>query len=543
MSEDLKQHDADFVDEPESSAAASALGREVRFGLSLLGLLLAMLAVAVYVKMGTPGLPWNRPEVAAGGDPEDSNQAPAEETAHAEPSLPHAPVAAQEDTSSAKPLWNNDRYARQHEAVPPVDAPLPVGNVEPAMAETAPTDIPPSQVPSSNPFAVVDQTQPGVIDQVSAEADAIPEREPALEGPTPEAPAFAAPAMMTAEAEQAAARGDEPPAEMQPEPDLAADAPADGAPLVAGEGTELRGSASHEPGVIQPAAGHQPTLAEPRNAPYGRPSTQDRFANAPRNNVHGGSLEEGPRAAPSAEHTPLHAVPHQQWNTPGAAPAADPYATPLERDLQNARTPAYGQPHHATPPPATNDLDAPAAEFAPPQDEISRHQHHPAHVPTPDGTYAVEPNDSFWTISQKVYGTGGYFKAVQRHNRKPGAGADGLEIGERILVPPVEELEQRYPQLCPKRRGAPQPGARSLPTSSQGYGGRVYVVQEGDTLFDIARYELGKASRWAEIYSMNRDQLGSDYNYVAPGTKLMLPDEQMSQPDNVTARPGSQFPR
>ena len=133
------------------------------------------------------------------------------------------------------------------------------------------------------------------------------------------------------------------------------------------------------------------------------------------------------------------------------------------------------------------------------QEDIARHQRRPAHIPTPDGTYAVEPNDSFWTISQKVYGTGGYFKAVQRHNRKPGGNSDGLEIGGLILVPPVEELEQKYPQLCPEARALPPPGGRALPTSSQGgYGGRVYVVEEGDTLFDIARYELGKASRWAE---------------------------------------------
>ncbi len=92
--------------------------------------------------------------------------------------------------------------------------------------------------------------------------------------------------------------------------------------------------------------------------------------------------------------------------------------------------------------------------------------------------------------------------------------------------------------------GALPPGGRALPTSSSGgYGGRVYVVQVGDTLFDIARYELGKASRWAEIYDLNRNQLGSDYDYLAPGTKLVLPDEQPNQADNITARPGGQMPR
>ena len=51
----------------------------------------------------------------------------------------------------------------------------------------------------------------------------------------------------------------------------------------------------------------------------------------------------------------------------------------------------------------------------------------------------------------------------------------------------------------------------------------VYVVEEGDTLFDIARYELGKASRWADIYNLNRDVLGKDYNYLTPGMQLVLP--------------------
>jgi nucleoid-associated protein YgaU len=74
-------------------------------------------------------------------------------------------------------------------------------------------------------------------------------------------------------------------------------------------------------------------------------------------------------------------------------------------------------------------------------------------------------------------------------------------------------------------------------------GGRIYVVEEGDTLFDIARYELGKASRWAEIYDLNRHQLGSDYNYIAPGTKLVLPDEAMSEPEPITTRPVAPYAR
>src|SRR5688572_32376490 len=50
-----------------------------------------------------------------------------------------------------------------------------------------------------------------------------------------------------------------------------------------------------------------------------------------------------------------------------------------------------------------------------------------------------------------------------------------------------------------------------------------------DTLFDIARYELGDAKRWPEIYQLNRVALGVDIDYVKPGTKLVLPMDARSE--------------
>ncbi len=64
-----------------------------------------------------------------------------------------------------------------------------------------------------------------------------------------------------------------------------------------------------------------------------------------------------------------------------------------------------------------------------------------------------------------------------------------------------------------------------------------YVVEEGDTLFDIARHELGEASRWVEIYELNRDRLGNDHDYLTPGLKLTLPSD--TRTDRVTLRPGT----
>ena len=69
------------------------------------------------------------------------------------------------------------------------------------------------------------------------------------------------------------------------------------------------------------------------------------------------------------------------------------------------------------------------------------------------------------------------------------------------------------------------------------------ATSEGDTLFDIARYELGKASRWVEIYEMNREALGKDVDYLIPGTELVLPGESPVRPDPLARRPTRGYQR
>lgn len=161
--------------------------------------------------------------------------------------------------------------------------------------------------------------------------------------------------------------------------------------------------------------------------------------------------------------------------------------------------------------------------------------------PAPGGKYTVQPNDNLWSISEKVYGTGRYFKAIGEHNRAKLPRADRLQVGSVIDVPAASVLENRYPQLCPKQRKSVVVQPRAVrasaqqPVSSDG----VYVVEEGDTLFDIARYELGKASRWAEIYELNRDKLGGDIDYLQPGTELVMPPRG----ESVTRGAGSRYQR
>jgi len=127
-----------------------------------------------------------------------------------------------------------------------------------------------------------------------------------------------------------------------------------------------------------------------------------------------------------------------------------------------------------------------------------------------------------------------------RRNRAIVADENNLTPGLVISTPPIGQLEKTYPSLCPNPSRRETLQNRSFLASEQGSGsfgsGKTYTVAEGDTLFTIARYELGKASRWAEIYELNQDVLGKDFNYLRPGMRLRLPGGEKS--DVLTRRSG-----
>lgn len=160
-----------------------------------------------------------------------------------------------------------------------------------------------------------------------------------------------------------------------------------------------------------------------------------------------------------------------------------------------------------------------------------------------DNSYTVGPNENFWAISKRLYGSGAYFKALYEHNRRNYPYPNKLRVGDVISAPPLHVLEQTYPQLCPKRSAASNSASKYHPVAHRPVpaGSRMYVVAEGDTLTDIARYELGRAARWTEIYDLNREVLGDNYDLLRPGTELVLPAE--SRPDRLTENPSPLYQR
>ena len=159
-------------------------------------------------------------------------------------------------------------------------------------------------------------------------------------------------------------------------------------------------------------------------------------------------------------------------------------------------------------------------------DEVAAPAGRPRRLPeNAEGVYLVEANDNFWLISQRVYGTGAYYKALQEYNRQRLHDTAPLNAGDEISVPSMEALREAYPRLCPEPR-RPDPAGHAAPAAAaRKRSGRLYTVADGDTLFDIARHELGKASRWLEIYELNRGQLGDEFTDLAPGMQLALPGD------------------
>lgn len=173
---------------------------------------------------------------------------------------------------------------------------------------------------------------------------------------------------------------------------------------------------------------------------------------------------------------------------------------------------------------------------------VSRPQQPPASPlpptgPRGDGSYEVQPNDSYWQISQKIYGNGGYFRALAEYNRNGHPVSDRLRVGEVISTPALNELIDKYADLCPSPERQKTMEKRSAVmgvSSSYGGSGGSYTVQAGDTLYDIARYELGDAARWVEILELNRRTLQGDFDYLSPGMKLVMPRDNS---DRMTRRP------
>ncbi len=180
---------------------------------------------------------------------------------------------------------------------------------------------------------------------------------------------------------------------------------------------------------------------------------------------------------PPANESPQSEVNKAPYS-PDAAPtgvvrAIAEQATPVGQQEPLAVRPAAAHVASSTtfPPPMNASADSAVyrAPFDPaprPETRRSAHPYEPAErsEPTPEREalmtpantpiagaapthYVIQANDSFWTISQRLYGTGRYFQALFVHNRRVCPQPDHLPAGATIETPPMHVLEKAYPDL------------------------------------------------------------------------------------------------
>lgn len=94
-------------------------------------------------------------------------------------------------------------------------------------------------------------------------------------------------------------------------------------------------------------------------------------------------------------------------------------------------------------------------------------------------------------------------------------------LGEIVAPPPVEPPPVE-PHPTPEPTPAPKPTPTPAPESDNTPSYKEYTIKKYDTLSEIAQDELGSASRWPEIYELNRDVI-KDPNLIYPGQKIKLP--------------------
>jgi nucleoid-associated protein YgaU len=209
-------------------------------------------------------------------------------------------------------------------------------------------------------------------------------------------------------------------------------------------------------------------------------------------------------------------------------------------DLRQQTLLESSQPRHAlaaAPAPAIRDLPPagellvaePAPPPSPPTSDVrpiggaSMRSPADAGSATPPPSRAAEPNasdrihrvaegESLSRIAERLYGDRGLWKALAAYNTDRLPNPNVLKTGLVLRIPPKEVL-----------LGGTAPATVAVRDPLVGPAlGRSHVVQEGETLSEIAAATLGSSRRWPELVAANRDRIG-DPDRVLPGTELRIP--------------------
>ncbi|MFI5457077.1 MAG: LysM peptidoglycan-binding domain-containing protein [Isosphaerales bacterium] len=166
--------------------------------------------------------------------------------------------------------------------------------------------------------------------------------------------------------------------------------------------------------------------------------------------------------------------------------------------------------------------------------------------------HLVEHGENFWTISRLYYNSGRYHRALWKANSDRYPDINVLHVGDTIMIPPIEDLDQAYilpprtptaPALAaaershersndePETRTAYRPQRSGTASPSR----PVYKVRPYDTLRSIARDTLDDSRRANEILELNRGII-DDETHLIVGQIIELPEDARTTLHRSTSR-------
>jgi len=144
------------------------------------------------------------------------------------------------------------------------------------------------------------------------------------------------------------------------------------------------------------------------------------------------------------------------------------------------------------------------------------------------GIYIVQSGDSLSEIASKVYGSNGTNQAnvekIFQANKDVLKSPNVVKEGQELRIPPVSKVALKEKEqgivggFFDKLMGNKQ--VTTLSATNNKYVD--YRVKEGDSLYKIAKKQLGDGNRYKEIKSINKNTLGGGVD-LQVGAILKLP--------------------
>ncbi len=136
--------------------------------------------------------------------------------------------------------------------------------------------------------------------------------------------------------------------------------------------------------------------------------------------------------------------------------------------------------------------------------------------------YTIQEGDTLSSIASRFLKSSSQYPLIFEANRDVLLDPDHVPVGRTIRIPNANRSEQ--PASTATATVAPAPRPKKPAERERPYA--VYEVQEGDTLFGIAReHYAGRTSMYWEILQANKDQLATA-DELRPGMVLKLPQEK-----------------